>query len=247
MITLLSLNIEYDMHCDAVKELLRKHQPDLFCFQEVPEYLAKDFALLLGYEWRYVNMARSIPHAQDKEINIGIMIAWNPRFDVLAESIDVYSDGDTRSPVWTRKYPNAAKRIFLSVELQNGKDVFRVGTTHFMWTPDGNASEEQHVDMKALLGVLEKFHDTKGIIFCGDFNAPRGGEIFGLLSGGGYRDNLPYNIVTTLDQQLHRMAPLLLVVDNIFSTKEYNVDHVNVVRGVSDHVALFAQVSKSVC
>lgn len=246
ILTLLTLNVEYDKHVDAIEKMLRLHRPDVFCFQEVPKEYAESFANVLGYKWRYVSMATLVPRDRAVQIEMGVMIAWNPFFDICDESQNIYSYGDQRSLLLTNDFPNASKRILLLVKLQFENTKLLIGTTHFTWTQDGLPTASQRNDMEKLLGVLSEYRDDGGIIFCGDFNAPRGGEIFSILSSA-YTDNLPEEIITTLDPTLHRMAPLSLVVDGIFSTKEYHVDEVRVIDGVSDHVALFAQVSHSVC
>lgn len=239
--TLLTLNVEYDKHRSAVTAMLTRQKPDIFCFQEVPKQYAESFAKHLGYEWRYAPMATLLPRDSNAQIDMGIMIAWSPHLKICDESMDIYSYGDTRSPLLTSEFPNATKRVLLTVQLQYGVNKFRIGTTHFTWTPDGLPSLVQRADLNALLLLLSRY-DAEGIILCGDFNAPRGGEIYSMMSTH-YTDNLPREITTTIDNNLHRMAPLTLAVDSIFSTNEHTVNQVQIIDGVSDHVALFAQVS----
>lgn len=117
---------------------------------------------------------------------------------------------------------------------------FRIGTTHFTWTPDGEADEVQRTDIESLFAVLEKQGD---IIFTGDFNAPRGKEIFSRLAER-YHDNVPSEYTTSIDSTLHRAGDLPHMVDGIFSTSGYAVQNVRMVCGVSDHCALVAEVRK---
>ena len=81
-------------------------------------------------------------------------------------------------------------------------------------------------------------------MLCGDFNAPRGGEIFGLLAQK-YKDNVPQKYTTSIDGILHRAGPLPFMVDGLFSTPGYTVSHVEMVCGISDHCALIANVASS--
>lgn len=236
-----------DYHLETVTALITERATDVICLQEAQKIFVEELAVRLGYHFlfslREFNVSQGVGSELTEE---GVAILWHPSL-VLAEShVIAYREKDL--PVVRRPSdnPNDVRRTLLVATLERGEEVFRIGTTHFTWTSDGSASEEQRGDMRRMLRALESFHDEQGIIFCGDFNAPRGGEIFQMMSDV-YTDNLPASIVTTLDQTLHRAAPIFLAVDSIFSTKEYRVCDVEVVDGVSDHMALFAKVSKSVC
>jgi hypothetical protein len=95
-----------------------------------------------------------------------------------------------------------------------------------------------------ILGTMGEF------VLGGDFNAPRGGEMFSVLSSA-YTDNIPLQYKTSLDLTLHRAArergPQLgdKMVDGLFSTPAYSVSDVRLVDGVSDHMAVVATISKS--
>jgi len=47
---------------------------------------------------------------------------------------------------------------------------FTIGNTHFPWTPDGSASDDQREACDRLIGLLGE----RPVVLCGDFNAPRG-------------------------------------------------------------------------
>ena len=170
----------------------------------------------------------------------------DPSFHFIKSTTHLYNK---MQPCFLQDDRNEGILPLLVVTLERGGVTHRFGVTHFTWTPDGGASDEQREDMGRMLAALAIYHDRDGIVFCGDFNAPRGGEIFAMMSDQ-YADHLPSHIMTTLDPELHR-APLhhrnARAVDSIFSTKEYAIGGVEVVGGVSDHMALFAKVSKSVC
>ena len=59
-----------------------------------------------------------------------------------------------------------------------------------------------------------------------------------------YKDNIPPHYVTSLDRKLHRAGHLELMVDGLFSTSEYLLDHVELRSGVSDHCAIIAELSR---
>ena len=79
------------------------------------------------------------------------------------------------------------------------------------------------------------------LVLCGDFNAPRGGEIFTRLATQS-RDNVPSHYVTSIDPKLHRAGPLQLMVDGLFSTDGYRLSEVVLHNGVSDHCTITAVV-----
>ena len=119
-----------------------------------------------------------------------------------------------------------------------GDNRFTIGTTHFPWTPDGSASDHQRQACDQLLAVL----GHRELLLCGDFNAPRGGEIFTRLAIH-WHDNIPANYTTSIDPKLHSAGPLQLMVDGVFSTPCYQIRDVVLHQGVSDHCAITAKVS----
>jgi len=242
-IHMLSLNIERDNHLETVESLIHERKPGVLCLQEIQLPFAEYIAKKIGYEYRFSLRQYHPPKiAGAEKISEGIFMAWHPSLDLVDTQVHVYNNRKNHT------YPgdeNDARRSLLVATLKHGSEVFRFGVSHFTWTPDGSASDEQREDMHRMLSSLEEYKDDHGIVFCGDFNAPRGGEIFSMMSSR-YSDNLPPHIVTTLDQKLHRAAPLQHAVDSIFSTKEYRVLGVEVVGGVSDHMALIASVSRNV-
>ena len=83
---------------------------------------------------------------------------------------------------------------------------------------------------------------------CGDFNAPRGGEIFSALATR-WHDNIPGTYHTSLDLSLHKAGKVdgerlaTLMVDGLFTTPGYRTSRVELVPGVSDHCAIVAEVA----
>jgi endonuclease/exonuclease/phosphatase family metal-dependent hydrolase len=85
--------------------------------------------------------------------------------------------------------------------------------------------------------------DDRSLVLCGDFNAPRGKEIFSRLAAH-WTDHVPLAHTTSLDPVLHRAGALQLMVDGIFSTPDYDVSGVRLHQGVSDHCAITARIGK---
>jgi endonuclease/exonuclease/phosphatase family metal-dependent hydrolase len=123
-------------------------------------------------------------------------------------------------------------------------DGIRLGVVHFSWTHDGNADARQRQTLQKLLAFA---HSKGEMILGGDFNIPRGRELYFQLAKE-YHDNIPHEIATTIDPQLHRAnreipGNLRLVVDYLWSTPKYQVKDVRVESGVSDHCALVCTIS----
>lgn len=95
--------------------------------------------------------------------------------------------------------------------------------------------------------IASRLKAKQDFVFCGDFNAPRGGEIFSMLSSK-YRDNIPKEVTTTLDRNLHRNGEdegfPEIVVDGLFSAGSHQAHDTRVVRGVSDHCAVISFLSQ---
>lgn len=238
-----SLNIEREKHLDILLPFLKEQNSDVVCLQEVFE--------------------RDIPRFE-KELNMkgvfAIMFHWSCASDGTTEIIPMgiailskmpiirtlaqYFKGDSLNlPVYIEETDDTYASALLSATLDVSGILYTIGTTHFTWSPHGEADENQRRDIKKFLEKVEGFSD--GIVFSGDFNAPRGKEIFDDLAQR-FTDNIPAEYETSLDPLLHR-APLAvknLMVDGIFSTPEYSVTNVALHFGVSDHAAIVANIEK---
>ncbi len=129
--------------------------------------------------------------------------------------------------------------LSISVSFEGSSYIF--ATTHFTWTPDGGVTEEQRIHLKKLFAILDAMPE---VVLAGDFNAPRGQEIFGVLARK-YKDNIPPEYESSLDPKFHRAGQITkLMVDGLFSTPQYEVTDVKLSEGVSDHMAVTAFVSK---
>jgi endonuclease/exonuclease/phosphatase family metal-dependent hydrolase len=130
--------------------------------------------------------------------------------------------------------------VFARAQIKKDNKIFHVGTAHLPVTERGSVTEYQREALQGFLSVLE---NEKEIVFVGDFNAPRGGEIFSAIAAK-YTDNVPQEYLSSLDPKLHRAGPIDRMVDGIFSTPHYSVSDVRMESGVSDHCALVATVTK---
>jgi endonuclease/exonuclease/phosphatase family metal-dependent hydrolase len=236
-IKLLTLNIEGDRHLSRIHAAITAHLPDIACLQEVFEadcpYLAS-----MGYDIRYAVSARVAgAPGRSPERNWGVAVL--SRLPVRRQTTTYYAE-DSRIQVI--QAPNDARRVLVVTELEHLGQPYRIATTHFTWSPDGHINDHQKADFSRLEQVLSRYSDY---VLCGDFNAPRGREMFARFTDGlNLCDHLPASVTTTLDARFHRAGALDLVVDTIFSTQEYRVTGVQVLEGISDHKGILAVVER---
>lgn len=239
---LLSLNIEGDIHLDAVIHFVRQENPDIVCFNEAFEDDAAMFKHAFDMDGFFVPSA-TIKVANHFRVpvrgNIGSLVLT--RGNIINTSVTYY-DGDARRiPELSDQDGNAANRFLLQVDIAVGDEVYTVITTHFTITKNGEVSQLQRDNLQKILKFLAL---QKEFVFCGDFNAPRGREIFDTLATH-YQDNIPVDVKTTLDKNIHRVGEQLpdLVVDGLFTSPGILARNVRVVPGISDHYAVVANIS----
>lgn len=243
---LISANIEGSKHLDLIMPFLEQQQPEVLCVQELDE---KDVAALeerMGAKCFFVPMVYAI---EEPKLLQGIGIFSKFPMEAHVEQYAGHHDPEYRiyDPTTYESMFNASK-FSLAIARILKKDVeFQIGTTHMPVTYRGGMADFQWV---ALNGLLKVLHAKGEIVYTGDFNAPRGGEIFAALASK-YKDNVPAHYETSLDMELHRAAkekPNEIrnrMVDGIFSTQAYSVTDVELISGVSDHCAIVATISKS--
>lgn len=235
---LISLNVERSLHLARVLPFLKEQHADVVCLQELPEPDVPLFERELGVKCTYAPMVNHHPDTGSiPAINGNAVLTQLP---VRGSIVNYYvGDGKNIQNEPLRYIPVHEGLIMLDVEKEG--TAYRMMTTHFTWTPDGKPTDEQREHMKKLLQVLGTMGE---FVLAGDFNAPRGGEMWEELASR-YKDNIPSHYTTSLDPNLHRAGPLERMVDGIFSTPGYVVSDVELVNGVSDHCALVATVSKN--
>ncbi len=240
-IKLVSLNVERSKHLDLVENFFVSEMPDVVCLQEL---MQEDIPRLLTPLGNPIYVFEPMALRPDEPPSVTMGIGVFSRFPIVEKSVRYYvgEPGVLRDSMQNDPSTyNNLNRIVLAADIQKDGRVFRIATTHLTWTPDGESNDEQRRDAAALLRVLEEFDE---FVLCGDFNAPRGGEIFSMFASR-YKDNIPPHYTSSLDPELHRAGPLELMVDGIFSTPSYAVSGVELISGVSDHKALVATVSKT--
>jgi endonuclease/exonuclease/phosphatase family metal-dependent hydrolase len=246
---LISLNIERAKHLDRFHPFLQTEHPDVFCVQEVREQDVDRIALQMNaVDFLYAPMLR---HPADGEESI-IGVAMFSRAAMQDKRIDFYvGSGDTVP--WHDPESKEKGTMMNCALLSAVIGGIEIGTTHFTWSPNGAVTDTQMQSARKLLQTLESF---KELVLCGDFNAPRGREIYEILAAK-FRDNIPLQYETSLDYDLHRAGEARLkksaadlgltglMVDYLFTTPGYRASEVRLDRGVSDHMAIVATISRT--
>ncbi len=247
---LLTLNIEGHKHLDLVSQLIATEQPDVLCLQEIFESDAPQLQQALHEPNQYaVAFSANADVVVENQYGIAPMGYWGVALIVRRAFLQdettsfrrqYYVGSEEVVPEFTG--PHSPRRSLLVAQLAVADQAFAVATTHFTWTPNGQSSPQQHRDVKQLKVNLSNFNRY---IFCGDCNAPRGGDIYAQLSEG-LIDHVPSDVLTTLDHTFHYAGMLNLVVDGVWSTPDISSIKTRVVGGVSDHKAIVVEFALQV-
>ena len=233
---IISLNIEMDAHFERILPFINEEQPDVILFQEV---LGKDKAFLeevTGMTGIYT--IQNIIELEKAESFIGLLTLT--KLPILNQN-HVFYRGNNLNPIrMTKNDPDKMARVVTMVEVRKENQTYLLLNTHFTWTANAEVNEMQRQDLPKLFAYLDRVPE---FILCGDFNAPRGKEIFDTIATK-YRDNMPSYVTTTIDKQWHRAGDLGIVVDGVFTTSGYRASSVEVRDGLSDHCAIIATVYK---
>ncbi|MBU6390409.1 endonuclease/exonuclease/phosphatase family protein [Patescibacteria group bacterium] len=234
-----SINIEGDKHLKEAAAFLCAFNPEVVCFQELNESSVSFFEKILGMKGCFVPMSRHL--ALPKKIHTAFGVGIFSNLPLSAAHFEYYYGGTGELPTLKIGDEATVWRPLLFGTVEKEGISYTIAVTHFTRTPDGNADEKQRTDMKKLLGFLGRM---PGFILCGDFNAPRGGEIFSMLAEK-YQDNIPREYLSSLDPTLHKLKDgKQLMVDGLFMTTGYQAHEVKLTEGVSDHKAVTALISK---
>lgn len=239
MLKVVSINIERDLHHDLVTDFLLKERPDVVCMQEVFKDDLEIYSSVLSMDYVFAPMC--FFRRKDTE-SVGLMgvavfaknISSSKSFYIVGDGVDI--------PKHVHKASLTQRNIInlplLCVSVEN----FSISTFHFTWTPEGVSTDYQKQDVINLIGVLDT--QVKDFVLMGDSNCPRGLESFDMFAQK-YKDNIPAEYDSSIDENLHRVKGLKQMVDVCFSTSDYDVKNVRLVSGVSDHKAVVAEIYKA--
>lgn len=233
------LNIESNYHIDKLEEILSK-APDVLCLQEIFLTHLKELSAKYGYHYSFAPCVilndPSGKFAPLGEWGVAIMTKL-PQTDCTE---DYYYQSRALVPSVVNP-PQAFPRPLITATIDVAGTPYTFATTHFTWAMPDAADRLQAHDLSMLQAILSK-HPS--LVLAGDFNAPRGGLVQTELAKK-YAYYIPDTIDTTIDNTLHRAAPLYLVIDHLFASSDYRVEDVSVQNGYSDHCAIFASITRS--
>jgi len=241
---LISLNIEASNHLATILPWFQQEQPDVVCLQEVFKI---DFPIIkaaLDMEGEFVAMVNvGQPNEYRLEPRGELGLAMLTKLSHLDFQHEYYLKHGNQVPELIDGQPNSGDRAIIWTTVTQAGQSFTIASTHFTWSPAGQLIPLQETTYESMLKILTKIPE---LILCGDFNSPRSrGGIYDRLATQ-YQDHMPVHLDTTIDGQLHRAGPLKFVVDGLFSSPEYLVNQVQVMGGLSDHMAIVAELSKKI-
>ncbi len=237
----ISLNIERDWHYARVFPFIERERPLVACLLEVLDSDVARFESALGAKAVYTSVAvadkgRGTEVLGKKGIQTGHGIF--SALPIVESGVLNYCGCPDGAPILPES--GHGHKTLVWAKVRDGSVPYTITLTHFTWTLHGEVTDEQRTHLAALLKLLERFPDT---VLAGDFNAPRGREIWDTLAMK-YRDNIPKEHTTSLDQNLHATPGLQYVVDGLFSTPEYVCEDTTLVCDVSDHCAVVSSVRR---
>ncbi len=239
MLTLIQLNIEESRHLGRIIPFLEERQSDILCLQELNKKDIPHILDALSETTTYV-FAPMMHTSEEAVIGIGIFSSHPLQETFILPYTDPSGQKHIRDNTDIHTKHATETRVIAGADIETDEGIFRILTTHFTWSAEGQPDDYQRKDMVSLLSQLDILND---FVLTGDFNAPRGGEIFALLAEK-YIDHVPLKYKTSIDGTLHKAGPLPYMVDGIFSTPAYEVTDVEMICGVSDQCALIAHITK---
>lgn len=235
-IKILQLNIEKGKHIDIEIPFFKKENPDVVCLQEISRATFELLKQELGMDGYYAPM--------DSLDYIGVAIL--SRLPIISSGHDYYFR-DEQSLLPGERYTEPEDlewpaRVLVHAVIQQEGQQYTVLATHFPKNNIGGVvADFQWRDYQALLNLLSEYSE---FILTGDTNCPRGTAIFDDLAVR-YTDNIPKEVTTTLDPKLHRAGTkIAYVVDGLFTTAGLHVATIRLIDGVSDHMAIVADIHK---
>lgn len=240
---LISLNIEGNKHLDRVIPFLEKSGADIICLQELLEPEFNLLAKKLKMSGMFAPATR-IGEKDAKNISglaaiEGVGLLTRPPFTRLEQKY--YSGAHHPIPYFVFGDMSTVNRALVFATVEKDNTPFTITTTHFTWTPHGEADDRQRRDMGAMLKILD---DLGEFALTGDFNAPRGRETFNDLAIL-YKDNIPEKYISSIDPALHSHGKPTLMVDGLFTTPRYGARNVELVCDLSDHCAVVGEIFRN--
>ena len=238
----ISCNIEGNKHFERLFPFFEREKPDVLALQEIFECDLEEIKKITG-------LSNCVFYPQANIINPNDHLPLRGPWGVAIfakeiiehEAFYYFGHKDGVLAVFDNDHPSLIDRVVLTAKVKVADQEFRVATVHFTWSGEAAVNEAQKRDYVVLKTFLDRFDE---MILCGDLNTPRGQEIFDDLATR-YTDNIPAEIDTTIDKNLHKSGKdIRLVIDLLFTSPHYLVSEVQVVPNTSDHMAVMAGIER---
>jgi endonuclease/exonuclease/phosphatase family metal-dependent hydrolase len=227
---IVNLNTELNANIDKVEQMLLSERPDILCVQEISK------EVFCKWKKDFFKDAIFAPMVSDKSqpfCQWGIAIF--SVYKITSSEVIVYDKFIRDYKEFKGSRSERPIATLLVAGFDELKDI-KIATTHFTWSANAKTSHQQKINIKYLLNNLEKYDK---LILTGDFNAPRGKNIFNQLSKK-LKDNIPTTWESTLDPKLHRAKNIKIIVDGLFTIGHVKISDIRQTFGVSDHCAIVA-------
>jgi|SRR3989344_634456 len=243
---LISLNIECNRHDDVALSFLKRENADVVCIQEFLEDKFEFYKNELGLEgvFQVTNYADILIYKELAEKREGLAIFAK---NIIESESMFYAGKEENALISFDKHLEylhsdnfRANHTLLCASVQDDGKIFKFITTQLPVTIEGAVTSYQ---LEVIDNLLLKLDNLGEFVLCGDFNAPRGYESFSRFSEK-YKDNIPAEYKTSIDQNLHRVKGIQFMVDSLFTTPTYKASNVKLVDGVSDHMAIVSDIIK---
>ncbi len=231
---IISLNIEINKHYSRIFSFFFNESADIILIQDILEADLEFFKDKLQMEFVFIPFAKLKLSEGIKTVGI----ATFSKLKIIKTESNYYRGTKDLIQIIESDEPHKMTSAILTTFIENETKQLVFINTFFNWADGGVPTQAQLIDLGKLLKLIARYRD---FVLCGDFNAPRGKEVFDKLAST-YKDNIPKDVTSTIDKNLHHAGDLNIVVDGLFSTR-YLVENVHVVDGVSDHKAIVADTT----
>lgn len=243
---IVSVNIERERHLHLVLPFIEREEPNVLCLQEVCENNLNLFANL-GYTGEFlpetIHLIDGVPVP-----NGTALLARSPFLDF--QSYYYHGSKEDVCDLNGNDVVGTQQKAVLVADINIDGTPYKIGTTHFTWTPDGKTPNNAQIeDMEKFLSWTTALGPH---IMCGDFNIPRHYNPLYERLLEHYTDNIPPSYSGSLDPNLHKLGKIpelkhlldIYMVDYMFTQTPYKALNVRLEFGLSDHAGIVATIKK---
>ena len=241
---LISLNIELNRHHELVLPFLKKEKADVICLQELLEEDFEMYKKELGMDGiiRVTSYVNDNIHLESRGKRYGTAIfAININKSGYSFYVsDLQNIERPFSEYSSDKNLVECRTLVWADICINKNEIFKIVTSHMPVTFQGEVTSFQ-IESNDIF--IKQAKELGEFVFSGDTNAPRGREAFDRIAKE-FKDNIPLKYKTSLDKKIHRAKDIDFMVDCLFTTPKYIASDVELKDGVSDHMAVVAEINK---